>query len=145
RSVAVVGNADRQSAASLCFIEAGDGERRGAAGGDGDDDVIAADFVLLGKAVSLIDRVLGSLDRTQQRVPAAGNEQQQPLLRPTECRNELRPVLDGEPPGGAGADIDEAAGPTQSFRGGQRRLEKFKAGGPDSCHCRELTLDQRRG
>src|SRR5262249_26114201 len=64
---------------------------------------------------------------------------------PTECRNELRPVLDGEAPGGAGADIDEAAGPAQSFRGGQRRLEKFKAGGPDRGQLRELALAQPLG
>jgi hypothetical protein len=83
-------------------------------------------LVLLGKAVSLIDRVLGPFDRTQQRVPASSNEQQQALLGPTESRNELRPVLDGESAGGAGADIDEAAGPAQSLRGGRAASRSAK-------------------
>src|SRR5262245_63587482 len=107
RRIANVGTSYRQSAASLCLGEARQGERRGTARSDRDDNVGGADFVLLGKPGSLIDRVLGAFHRLQQGVPAAGYEKEQPLLRPAEGRNELRPVLDGQPARGPGADVDQ--------------------------------------
>jgi hypothetical protein len=63
--------------------------------------------VLLSKPGGLIDRVLRAFHRPQQRIPASCNEQQQPLLRPTEGWNKFRAVLDSQSAGGAGADIDQ--------------------------------------
>src|SRR5262249_54369535 len=83
--------------------------------------------------------------RLKQGVPAPGNEQEQPLLRPTEGRNELRAVLDRKPAGGSSADINEPAAPSQALRGGQGRFQKREAGGADRSHRRELAFDQRLG
>src|SRR5262249_15821077 len=97
------------SAGSFCSGWAGQRERGGTARSDRDDNVGRADFVLLGEPGSLIDRVLGAFHRLQQGVPTAGYEKEQPLLRPAEGRNEFRAVLDGQPAGGSGADIDQPA------------------------------------
>ena len=66
--------------------------------------------MLLSKPGGLIDRDLRAFHRPQQRIPASCNEQQQPLLRPTEGWNKFRAVLDGQSAGGSGADIDQPAG-----------------------------------
>ena len=145
RSTAIVRHADCQSPPSLCFAEAGYGERCGTARGDSDDDIRRPNLVLLNKSSSLVDRVLGPFDRAKQRVPAPGNEQEQPLLRPTEGWNELRAVLDRKPAGGPGADINEPSALSQSFRGGQRCFQKREAGRADRSHRRELALDHRLG
>src|SRR5262249_45929040 len=107
RCIAVVCNSNCQSAPSLCFGEAGQGERRGTARSNCDDNVGRAVLVLLGEPGSLIDRVRGAFHRLQKSVPASGYKKWQPLLRPAEGRNELGAVLDGQSAGGPGADIDE--------------------------------------
>src|SRR4029453_9814379 len=134
-----------QSAPSVCLGWAGQGERRGTARGNSDDNVIATDVVLLSKPGGLIDRVLRAFHRPQQRIPASCNEQQQPLLRPTEGWNKFRAVLDGQSAGGSGADIDQPAGLSQSFRGGECRLQKGEAGGSHGGDCSELALDHHLG
>src|SRR5262249_42819232 len=109
RCIAVVCHSNRQSAPSLCFGQARQGEWRGTACSDRDDNVGGSDFVLLGKPGSLIDRVLGAFHRLQQGVPAAGYKKEQPLLRPAEGGNESRAVLDSQSAGGSGSDIDQPA------------------------------------
>jgi hypothetical protein len=102
-------------------------------------------LVLLNNSDSLINRVLSAFHRPQQSILAAGYEQQQPILRPTERRNQLGTILDSQSAGGSSADIDQPAAISQPRLSGDRRPHNSEAGGSYRGHCRELPLDHCLG
>ena len=65
--------------------------------------------MLLDGLYGLTGFVFGILCRSQQRLLAAGHEQQQALPRPIEGRNKFGAVLDGKPARRPGADINQAS------------------------------------
>ena len=90
------------------------------------------------------DFVLGAFDRMDERLVAAGDEEEQALARPAEGRRQLGAILDREPARGARAGIDQAP-----VAGSQPRLDRDRrilhggAGAADRCDGRKLALDQR--
>src|SRR6266849_6253803 len=73
------------------------------------------------------------------------HEQQQPILRPAERRNQLGTILDSQSAGGSGTDIDQPAAISQSRFSGERRRHKSEADGSYRGHCCELALDHCLG
>ncbi len=142
RRVRIVGDADRQRARAPGLAQAGERERRRAARRDRDQHVVCADAVAADELRRRARLVLGAFDRLEQRLLAAGHEQQQPLSRPAEGRRQLGAVLDGEPARGAGAGIDQAAAagaaaprwraPPRSMRGARRAPPRRPRVGPRS-------------
>ena len=119
---AIVCDPDRQGAAFLAFAQARQGERRLAAGGHGNDHVIGMNIVLAHELHRMLGLVLGAFDRFEQRFLAARHEKKQPLRRPVERWNQLGAILDRQPPGGAGAGINEpTAVPQPRFDGAAAR------------------------
>ena len=106
RSRAVIGDANSEGAPLFCLAHAGDGEGRRSACGHRDDDVGSTNSILLDQSRGLIGRVFGTLDRSQQRVLAAGHQKQKTVLRPIEGRDKFSPILDGEPTGRASAYVN---------------------------------------
>ncbi len=92
--------------------------------------------------LGMADLVFGALDRANERVLAASDQQHEPLFRPIEGRHQLGAVLHGQPPRRAGPGIDEASAITDPrLHGGGGALERAtgRAHRPDR---RELPLDQ---
>src|SRR5262249_15338462 len=67
------------------------------------------------------------------------------LWRRAEGGNECSAVLDRQPAGGSGADVDQPTAVSQSFRGGERGLQKCETGGSHRGDRGELALDHRLG
>ena len=74
RRVAIVGNRDGERAASLGFAQAGQRERRRAAGGDRNQSVRRGNRGLPDDGVRLAGLVFGIFHRAQQRVLAASHQ-----------------------------------------------------------------------
>ena len=57
----------------------------------------------------LIDLVFRAFSRLQQRILASCHQQQQPVLRPVEGWDKLGAILDCEPTGRSGTNINQSA------------------------------------
>ncbi len=76
RSVAIIGDADGQRAASSRLAQTGESEGSGAARGDANDDIGFADRVAAHQLGAVAGLVLRAFDGFQQRVVAARHQQQ---------------------------------------------------------------------
>ena len=76
-----------------------------------------------------------------QRLIAAGDQQQQPLGRPAECRHQLGAILHGEPAGGSGPCIDQPAALDQAQLHLMGGLLDGAAGRAHRCDGGKLALD----
>ncbi len=97
--------------------------------------------MLLHQAGARFGLVLGAFDGAQESVVTAGHQQQQALGRPAEGRHKLGAVLDGEPPRGAGAGVDETPAPLEPALDGQRCVLERPAGAMHRGDRGELALD----
>ena len=112
---------------ALGLAQAGDGERRRAAGRHRDQRVLVVDAVCSAtSARGMLGLVLGAFDGPQQRVVAAGHQQNSRSRRPAEGRHQLGAVLHREPPRRAGAGIDQPPAGAQPLLDGERGA--FSAG-----------------
>ena len=93
------------------------------------------------KSYGLLGLVLGAFDRVQQRILAAGHQQQQAILRPAEGRHQLGAVLDRKPAGRSGARIDQAAALFEPRFDGSGGALNRRADGAHGRYGRELPLD----
>ncbi len=91
----------------------------------------------------MLDLVLCSFDGTQQRIPAARNQQQQTLLRPVEGRDQLGAILNSQPSRRSGADINQAAGMLEARLDGGGGAFQSKASFARRCHGGKLSFDHR--
>lgn len=138
----VVGNPDRQRATFFGTAQARKRERRRAAGGDGDERIEGANVVLLHELARVSGLILSAFGGTEQRLLAAGHQQQELLLRPIESGNQFRAVLNRQPPRRAGAGIDQPAALPQPHLDGCRRPVDAAEHRPDRGDGGHLTLDQ---
>ena len=127
----------------LRLAQASERERRRAAGRHRDEHVGGADAILSNDPGALLGPILGPFDGLDESALAAGQQEQDALLRPAEGRGQLGAVLSGEPTRRAGAHIDKAAAVAQTRLGGERRPLDGAARGAHRRHRRELPLDHR--
>jgi hypothetical protein len=143
RRAAVVGDADGQGAVRLGLAQTSERERRRAAGCDRDEHVALADAMTPNEQTRLLGLVLGAFDRLQQRVLAAGHEQQEPVARPAEGRHQLGAVLHRKASRRSGASIDQPPAGPQPALGRKRGALDGRPGGADRRHRRKLAFDHR--